>query len=75
MDESFFERPILNSPYGYPARHWALDGDGQPSNSIIGSRRRCDLITPIPLPQSAGRAWQAELELGGDDGLSTPEQQ
>jgi hypothetical protein len=25
MVESFFEQPILNSPYAYPARHWELD--------------------------------------------------
>lgn len=21
----FFDKPILNSPYGYPDRHWELD--------------------------------------------------
>lgn len=30
MSETFFERPILNSPYEYPRRHWELDEDGQP---------------------------------------------
>ena len=25
MDTQFFEKPILNSPYAYPARHWELD--------------------------------------------------
>ena len=30
MDNRFFENPILNSPYAYPARHWELDADGQP---------------------------------------------
>ena len=24
--DSFFERPILNSPYAYPDRHWELAG-------------------------------------------------
>jgi len=24
MDNRFFERPILNSPYEYPKRHWEL---------------------------------------------------
>jgi type III restriction enzyme len=76
MDESFFERPILNSPYAHPARHWwELDEDGQPTNRIIETRRRCDLITPVPKPQRRRRALgQAELDLGADDGLSTPEQ-
>jgi type III restriction enzyme len=30
MNDKFFEAPILNSPYEYPARHWALDEHGQP---------------------------------------------
>jgi type III restriction enzyme len=76
MDTSFFEQPILNSPYAYPARHWDLDADRQPTNRIVESRRRCDLITPVPLPQRRRRApGQAELGLGVDDGLSTPEQE
>ena len=29
MVETFFERPILNSPYAYPGRHWELDAEGQ----------------------------------------------
>ncbi len=40
MDNGFFERPILNSPYEYPLRHWELDKDGQPTQSIIEQRRR-----------------------------------
>ncbi len=34
MTEQFFERPILNSPYAYPSRHWELDDDGQPTGEI-----------------------------------------
>jgi hypothetical protein len=48
MSEQFFEKPILNSPYAYPGRHWELDIDGQPTNRILESRRRSDLITPVP---------------------------
>lgn len=48
MTETFFEQPILNSPYEYPGRHWELDDDGQPTNRTIESRRRSDLITPVP---------------------------
>jgi type III restriction enzyme len=40
MSNQFFERPILNSPYEYPARHWELDKDGQPTQKIIESRRK-----------------------------------
>ena len=76
MDDSFFERPILNAPYSYPARHWELDEDGQPTNRIRESRRPCELITPVPQPQRRRRApTQPELAIGRDEGLSTPEQQ
>jgi hypothetical protein len=30
MPPSFFEQPVLNSPYLMPTRHHALDKDGQP---------------------------------------------
>jgi type III restriction enzyme len=75
VDESFFERPILNSPYAYPARHWELDEDGQPTNRIIETRRRSKLITPVPKPQKRRRPpGQGELALGAGE-LSTPEQE
>jgi type III restriction enzyme len=48
MSDQFFERPILNSPYAPPARHWELDADGQPTNRIAAARRRSELITPVP---------------------------
>ena len=47
----FFDRPILNSPYGYPERHWELDAQGQPTQNIIGHRRPAEFITPIPKPE------------------------
>ena len=51
MVDQFFEKPILNSPYAYPGRHWELDDSGQPTNRIIDSRRRAEFITPIPKPK------------------------
>ena len=39
MSERFFERPILNSPYEYPSRHWELDASGQPTDRILERRR------------------------------------
>jgi type III restriction enzyme len=51
MDNQFFERPILNSPYEYPTQYWELDGHGQPTQRIIESRRRAEFITPIPKPR------------------------
>ncbi len=35
MSDPFFERPILNSPYESPQRHWELDAQGQPTQQII----------------------------------------
>jgi type III restriction enzyme len=76
MVESFFERPILNSPYEYPGRHWELDADGQPTNRIVALRRRSELITPVPRPQKRRRVpGQIELGLGGGDGLSSAVQE
>jgi type III restriction enzyme len=71
---TFFERPILNSPYAYPGRHWELDADGQPTNRLVESRRRSDLITPVPKAKkrkaAPGPAAQAELDLAaGAEGL------
>jgi hypothetical protein len=56
MDESFFERPILNSPLDLSRPAWELDADGQPINRRIETRRRCDLITSVPKPQRRRRA-------------------
>ena len=51
MSNPFFERPILNSPYERPSRHWELDETGQPTQKILPSRRRAEFITPIPKPK------------------------
>lgn len=67
---SFFERPILNSPYDHPGRHWELDDDGQPTNRIIDTRRRSELITPVPQSKKgkkSSRAGQGDL-LKEEDG-------
>ena len=72
MDNRFFEQPVLNSPYEYPTQHWELDGQGQPTQQIIDSRRRVAFITPIPKPRKRKR--QLELALGEGQGLSTSQQ-
>jgi type III restriction enzyme len=51
LDNPFFERPILNSPYACPSRHWELDPQGQPTQQIINTRRPAEFITPIPKPK------------------------
>lgn len=47
MDNHFFDHPILNSPDDYPARHWELDKDGQPTQQILERPRSAEFITPI----------------------------
>lgn len=76
MSDVFFNNPILNSPYEYPDRHWELDGDGQPTQQTITSRRIADFITPIPKARKRkGKAEQSELVMDEGEGLSSEEQQ
>jgi type III restriction enzyme len=76
MTETFFERPILNSPYECPQRHWELDSDGQPTTHIADSRRRSDLVTPVPKPKKRRTPkTQSEMVFDHGDGLSTLEQE
>ncbi|MCB0269950.1 MAG: DEAD/DEAH box helicase family protein, partial [Calditrichaeota bacterium] len=76
MDNRFFEQPILNSPYEYPARHWELDKDGQPTQQIIDNRRRAEFITPIPKPKKRkGTDKQAALVFDEGKGISSEKQQ
>ena len=73
MSNQFFEKPILNSPYGYPGHHWELDGTGQPTQQIVETRRRAEFITPIPkAKKQKGVAKQDALLF--DDELSTQKQ-
>ncbi len=77
MDYRFFEQPILNSPYEYPARHWELDPSGQPTQQILDKRRRAEFITPIPKPKKrrAAPADQQGFVFDEGKGLSTKDQQ
>lgn len=76
MTNPFFDQPILNSPYVYPARHWELDDQGQPTQQIIESRRHAEFITPIPKPRKRkGSAAQQQIVFDEGKGLSTPAQQ
>jgi type III restriction enzyme len=76
MDNGFFEKPILNSPYEYPARHWELDNQGQPTGRIIKARRSAEFITPVPKPRKRkGLTDQRQLIFDEGKGLSTEAQQ
>ncbi|MBI5900212.1 MAG: DEAD/DEAH box helicase family protein [Rhodocyclales bacterium] len=74
MENQFFSRPILNSPYDYPKRHWELDAAGQPTQKIVESRRRAEFITPIPKPKKQ-KAAQKQDSLLFDEGLSSQAQE
>ena len=76
MQNTFFEKPILNSPYERPSRHWELDEQGQPTQRITESRRRAEFITPIPKPRKRkGAARQQQIVFDEGKGLSTAQQQ
>jgi type III restriction enzyme len=74
MDNQFFERPILNSPYEEPREHWELDGQGQPTQRVLNARRPAAFITPIPKPRKR-KTSQQELALDEVEGLSSTNQQ
>jgi type III restriction enzyme len=75
MSNPFFDRPILNSPYEYPVKHWELDETGQPTQRVIESRRGAKFITPIPKPKKRKAATQKGFVFDEGKGLSTAEQQ
>ncbi|MGH8771984.1 MAG: DEAD/DEAH box helicase family protein, partial [Burkholderiales bacterium] len=74
MENRFFEKPILNSPYECPKQHWELDEQGQPTQQIIERRREARFITPIPKPKKRKGREQAVLVFDEGKGLSTQEQ-
>ena len=51
MSNDFLEKPILNSSYACPTRHWELDEAGQPTQRILETRRRAESIATIPKPK------------------------
>lgn len=68
----FFDAPILNSPYEYPARHWELGPDGQPTNALIEHRRKSAYYTPVPKPKKKkAKPQQVEMLLPDTEGIST----
>ena len=70
--QSFFENPILNSPYDYPRRHWKMDADNKPTGEINSSRRPSSNRTPIVTPRAKGKgnsAIQQDLFLDTSEGV------
>jgi type III restriction enzyme len=67
---NFFEHPIINNPYDYPARHWELDGSGRPTNVILDHRRQCRFVSPVPPPKGSRKKFgkdQGSLDLAFGD--------
>ena len=53
---SFFEQPILNSPYAAPTRHHQLGADGRPlEQPPVEGRRPSELISPVPPSRRQGK--------------------
>ncbi len=62
--KSFYERPILNSPYSAPALHHPLDDNGQPlEGEPNAGRRPSKFIVPVPASRKKPSAGQASLDL------------
>jgi type III restriction enzyme len=73
VSNPFFDHPILNSPYAYPAKHWELDKDGQPTQQVVPSRRRAEFVSPVPKPKKYRK--QADLVFADSLSLSDAKQQ
>jgi type III restriction enzyme len=70
VTDRFFEKPIINSPYEYPGKHWELDESGQPTQILVESRRKVEFLTPIPKPKRRKKGQTDELDLGASLGES-----
>jgi len=61
---SFYDRPILNSPYRAPELHHPLDDNGQPlEGEPRRGRRPSRFIVPVPAARKKAANDQASLEL------------
>ncbi|OGH00358.1 MAG: restriction endonuclease [Candidatus Lambdaproteobacteria bacterium RIFOXYD1_FULL_56_27] len=78
MENPFFDKPILNSPYKPPTKHWELDETGQPTQKILEKRRKSEFISPIPKAKKQKKTASGEQQVFGYQdvaGVSNPEQQ
>lgn len=61
---SFYDRPILNSPYRAPELHHPLDENGQPlEGAPKPGRRPSRFIVPVPASRKKASTTQASLDL------------
>ncbi len=62
---SFYQGPILNSPYAAPALHHLLDAKGQPlGGAPVQGRRPSRHVSPVPAARKKGDANQGALAFG-----------
>jgi type III restriction enzyme len=60
---SFYERPILNSPYEPPSLYHRLDETGQPiEGDPLKGRRPSKFIVPVPATRKKAAATQTSLD-------------
>jgi len=59
------DKPILNSPFAEPSRHWELGENGIPTGIPAPGRRRSEFIVPVPPPKHKVTA-QAALGLADE---------
>jgi type III restriction enzyme len=61
---SFYEQPILNSPYEAPRLHHPLDDHGQPlEGEPVKGRRPSKFIVPVPASRKKAATAQESLDL------------
>lgn len=63
---SFFDTPIINSPYEYPGKHWELDLQGNPTDQIVDKRRSSALWTALPGKSTKSATKQDSLRFEQD---------
>lgn len=57
-EQVFYTRPILNSPFEIPTRHWPQDKDGRViSDTPVDSRRSADFQTAIARPRASSELY------------------
>ena len=78
MTKSFYEKPVLNSPYEEPRLHHDLDDAGQPTDRPpVSGRRRSAFLSPVPQPRlrrQQGARVQTDLAFSYGEELSSGQQ-
>lgn len=66
MADRVIDKPIINSPYRAPDKHFKFDNDGI-TNEVVPGRRPSSYFVPVPAPRKRGQQMQLDLpELTAD---------